>query len=67
MVLSRLHSSRRPGGGVSFIQPSLRCTLIEEAISISQEGLQKGDDDELYTLKEETKGDETICMEESVH
>ena len=46
-------------------KPSLSCTLIEEAISISQEGLQKGDDDELYTLKEETKGDETICMEES--
>ena len=46
-------------------KPSLSCTLIEEAISISQEDLQKGDDDALYTLKEETKEDETICMKES--
>ena len=46
-------------------KPSLSCTLIEEAISTSQEDLQKGDDDALYTLKEETKEDETICMKES--
>ena len=46
-------------------KPSLSCTLIEEAISISQEDLQKGDDDALYTLKEETKECETICMKES--
>ena len=46
-------------------KPSLSCTLIEEAISISQEDSQKGGDDALYTLKEETKEDETICMKES--
>ena len=46
-------------------KPSLSCTLIEEAVSISQEDLQKGDDGALDTLKEETKEDETICMEES--
>ena len=39
--------------------------MIEEPISISQEDLQKGDDDALYTLKDETKEDETICMKES--
>ena len=46
-------------------RPSLSCTLIEEAISISQEDLQINDDDALYTLKEETKEDETISMKES--
>lgn len=46
-------------------KPSLSCTLIEEAISISQEDLPKGDEDALYTLKEETKEDETICTKES--
>ena len=46
-------------------RPSLSCILIEEAISISQEDLQKGDDDALLTLKEETKEDEKICMMES--
>ena len=46
-------------------KPSLSCTLIEEAISISQDDLHKGDEDALYTLQEETKEGETIYMKDS--